>query len=70
MEPGPHRSPPAVPGGLVPIGKELEDIGIKLSHLVNFNKLVYSPFYQKILQDVVQAEGSAATWTASNKTDD
>ncbi|KAF4094345.1 hypothetical protein AMELA_G00012080 [Ameiurus melas] len=70
LEPGPHRSPPAVPGGLVPIGKELEDIGIKLSHLVNFNKLVYSPFYQKILQDVVQAEGSAATWTASNKSDD
>ncbi|KAK2838431.1 hypothetical protein Q7C36_013245 [Tachysurus vachellii] len=61
LETGPQKSPPAVPGGLVPISKELEEVGIKLSHLVNFNKLVYSPFYQKLLQDVVQAGGSAAT---------
>ncbi|XP_060784264.1 T-complex protein 11-like protein 1 [Neoarius graeffei] len=61
LEQSPHKSPPAVPGGLVPIGKELEDVGTRLSHLVNYNKLVYSPFYQKLLQDAVQARGSTST---------
>ncbi|XP_062856886.1 T-complex protein 11-like protein 1 [Trichomycterus rosablanca] len=54
LESGPHKGPPAVPGGLAPINKELEELGIRLSHLVNFNKLVYSPFYQKLLQEVLQ----------------
>ncbi|TSQ92653.1 T-complex protein 11-like protein 1 [Bagarius yarrelli] len=70
LEPGPNRSPPAVPGGLVPVGKELEEIGIRLSHLVNFNKLVYSPFYQKLLQDLVQAGGSTATLAAVKEIED
>ncbi|XP_053362283.1 T-complex protein 11-like protein 1 [Clarias gariepinus] len=59
LDQGPGSS--SVPGGLVPISKELEDIGIKVGHLVNFNKLVYSPFYQKLLQDIVQAGAGAAT---------
>jgi len=40
------------------ISKELEEIAVKLERLVTFNKLVYSPFYQKILQDILkQKEG-------------
>ncbi|XP_030644282.1 T-complex protein 11-like protein 1 [Chanos chanos] len=54
-----HRSPPALPGGLAPICKELEEIAVKFSRLVNYNKLVYSPFYQRILQDVLKEEESS-----------
>ncbi|KAL0968567.1 hypothetical protein UPYG_G00268590 [Umbra pygmaea] len=49
-----HRSFPSLPGGLAPVSKELEEIAMKFGRLVNFNKLVYSPFYQKILQEIVQ----------------
>ncbi|KAJ8002797.1 hypothetical protein DPEC_G00162700 [Dallia pectoralis] len=49
-----HRSASSLPGGLAPVHKELEEIAMKFSRLVNFNKLVYSPFYQKILQKIVQ----------------
>ncbi|KAI5616158.1 T-complex protein 11-like protein 1, partial [Silurus asotus] len=61
MELGPQGGLPAVPGGLVPISKELEDIGTRLNRLVNFNKLVYSPFYHNLLEDAIQARGSGAT---------
>ncbi|XP_026880804.2 T-complex protein 11-like protein 1 isoform X2 [Electrophorus electricus] len=61
LESSPHKSNPALPGGLAPIGKELEEIGVRLSHLVNFNKLVYAPFYQKLLQDILQPGGSSDT---------
>ncbi|XP_076878288.1 T-complex protein 11-like protein 1 [Brachyhypopomus gauderio] len=61
LESGPHKSGPALPGGLAPIGKELEEIGVRLSRLVNFNKLVYSPFYQKLLQEILQPGSSADT---------
>ncbi|KAG1938151.1 T-complex protein 11-like protein 1 [Pimephales promelas] len=58
LESSAHRSAPALPGGLTPISKELEEIAVKLERLVTFNKLVYSPFYQKILQDILkQREG-------------
>ncbi|TRY98467.1 hypothetical protein DNTS_020558, partial [Danionella cerebrum] len=53
LESSSHRSIPAPPGGLTPIHKELQEIAVKLGRVVTFNKLVYSPFYQKILQDVV-----------------
>ncbi|CDQ76710.1 unnamed protein product [Oncorhynchus mykiss] len=49
-----HRSAPTLPGGLAPVSKELEEIAMKFGRLVHFNKLVYSPFYQKILQEIVQ----------------
>ncbi|XP_051975810.1 T-complex protein 11-like protein 1 [Xyrauchen texanus] len=49
-----HKSAPVLPGGLAPISKELEEIAVKLGRLVTFNKLVYSPFYQKILQDILK----------------
>ncbi|KTF85512.1 hypothetical protein cypCar_00020718 [Cyprinus carpio] len=48
------RCAPALPGGLTPIGKELEEIAVKLERLVTFNKLVYSLFYHKILQDILK----------------
>ncbi|XP_055049101.1 T-complex protein 11-like protein 1 [Misgurnus anguillicaudatus] len=54
-----NKSAPVLPGGLGPISKELEEIGVKLRRLVTFNKLVYSPFYQKILQEVL-AQGESA----------
>lgn len=53
-----NRTVPALPGGLTPISKELEEIAVKLGRLITFNKLVYSPFYQKILQDILKQEGS------------
>ncbi|CAG5958552.1 unnamed protein product [Menidia menidia] len=48
-----HRTPPSLPGGLEPISRELKELAVRFSRLVNFNKLVYSPFYQKILQKVL-----------------
>uniref|UniRef100_A0A8B9KRT0 T-complex 11, testis-specific-like 1 n=2 Tax=Astyanax mexicanus TaxID=7994 RepID=A0A8B9KRT0_ASTMX len=61
LESSQHKTPPTIPGGLAPVSKELEELGVKLSRLVNFNKLVYSPFYQKILQDIIQPRESADT---------
>uniref|UniRef100_A0A8C1XNT5 T-complex 11, testis-specific-like 1 n=1 Tax=Cyprinus carpio TaxID=7962 RepID=A0A8C1XNT5_CYPCA len=54
LESSAHRCAPALPGGLTPISKELEEIAVKLGRLVTFNKLVYSPFYHKILQDILK----------------
>ncbi|XP_028814278.1 T-complex protein 11-like protein 1 isoform X2 [Denticeps clupeoides] len=54
LERTPHRSPIAVPGGLAPIGKELDDVSVRFGHLVNFNKQVYYPFYQRILQNILK----------------
>lgn len=53
LESSPHRNPVALPGGLAPISKELEEVAVRLARLVNFNKLVYSPFYQDLLQDIL-----------------
>ncbi|XP_036424005.1 T-complex protein 11-like protein 1 [Colossoma macropomum] len=61
LDSSPHKSPPPLPGGLAPISKELEEVGVRLSRLVNFNKLVYSPFYHKILQDILEPRGGADT---------
>uniref|UniRef100_A0A9J7XV51 T-complex 11, testis-specific-like 1 n=2 Tax=Cyprinus carpio TaxID=7962 RepID=A0A9J7XV51_CYPCA len=59
LESSAHRCAPALPGGLTPISKELEEIAVKLGRLVTFNKLVYSPFYHKILQDILK---QGETW--------
>ncbi|KAG7247302.1 hypothetical protein CRUP_021917, partial [Coryphaenoides rupestris] len=49
------KTPPPLPGGLAPVGKELRELAVRFSRLVNFNKLVFSPFYQKLLQSVLSS---------------
>lgn len=49
-----HQSHPSLPGGLAPVSKELKELAVHFSRLVNFNKLVFSPFYQTILQKIIQ----------------
>ncbi|XP_003412343.1 T-complex protein 11-like protein 1 [Loxodonta africana] len=45
-----HQKPfPTVPGGLGPVQKELEEVAIKFVRLVNYNKMVFSPYYDAIL---------------------
>ncbi|XP_078077076.1 T-complex protein 11-like protein 1 [Mustelus asterias] len=48
----------AIPGGLGPVRSELEEITIKFLHLVNYNKLVFSPYYDTILTKVLKKDGS------------
>ncbi|XP_032894642.1 T-complex protein 11-like protein 1 [Amblyraja radiata] len=43
-----------VPGGLAPVRRELEEITIRFLHLVNYNKLVFNPYYDTILAKVLQ----------------
>lgn len=49
------KAPPPLPGGLAPVGKELQELAVRFSRLVNFNKLVFSPFYQKLLQSALSS---------------
>ncbi|XP_075898760.1 T-complex protein 11-like protein 1 [Nelusetta ayraudi] len=53
LESSQHKTPPPLPGGLLPVSKELKELAVRFSRLVNYNKLVFSPFYQKILQKVL-----------------
>ncbi|XP_072291280.1 T-complex protein 11-like protein 1 [Eucyclogobius newberryi] len=48
-----HQTQPAFPGGLAPVSKELKELAVRFSRLVNFSKLVFSPFYQNILQKIL-----------------
>ncbi|KAG5839984.1 hypothetical protein ANANG_G00211300 [Anguilla anguilla] len=57
LESGQRGCPAALPGGLAPVQKELEEVAIKFSRLVNYNKLVFAPHYQKILQEVLRGRG-------------
>uniref|UniRef100_A0A7N8XT96 T-complex 11, testis-specific-like 1 n=1 Tax=Mastacembelus armatus TaxID=205130 RepID=A0A7N8XT96_9TELE len=61
LESSQHKTPPPLPGGLAPVSTELKDLAVRFSYLVNFNKLVFSPFYQKILQKIVTARESSGT---------
>ncbi|KAF0040935.1 hypothetical protein F2P81_006833 [Scophthalmus maximus] len=63
LESSQHKSPPPLPGGLAPVGRELTELAVHFSRLVNFNKLVFSPFYQKILQSMLTAEEAGGTET-------
>lgn len=54
LESNHHQSQPSLPGGLAPVSRELKELAVHFSRLVNFNKLVFSPFYQKILQKILQ----------------
>lgn len=53
LESSQHKTPPPLPGGLLPVSRELKELSVRFSRLVNFNKLVFSPFYQKILHKIV-----------------
>ncbi|GAB1286641.1 T-complex protein 11-like protein 1 [Apodemus speciosus] len=44
---------PAVPGGLGPIQKELEEVAVKFVRLVNYNKMVFCPYYDAILSKLL-----------------
>uniref|UniRef100_A0A8C5K245 T-complex 11 like 1 n=1 Tax=Jaculus jaculus TaxID=51337 RepID=A0A8C5K245_JACJA len=49
-----HQKPlPAVPGGLGPVHKELEEVAVKFVRLVNYNKMVFCPYYDAILRKIL-----------------
>ncbi|XP_062246134.1 T-complex protein 11-like protein 1 [Platichthys flesus] len=48
-----QKTPVHLPGGLAPVSKEMKELAVQFSCLVNFNKLVFSPFYQKILANIL-----------------
>lgn len=49
-----HQKPlPTVPGGLGPVQKELEEVAVKFVRLVNYNKMVFSPYYDAILSKIL-----------------
>lgn len=58
-----HKTPPPLPGGLAPVSRELNELAVRFSRLVNFNKLVFSPFYQRILQKILTPGEIASTDT-------
>ncbi|XP_026561739.1 T-complex protein 11-like protein 1 [Pseudonaja textilis] len=53
---GHQKSLPPVLGGLGPIQRELEEIAIKYIRLVDYNKLVFSPYYDEILSKILNKE--------------
>ncbi|XP_072277985.1 T-complex protein 11-like protein 1 [Pyxicephalus adspersus] len=50
------RSSPALPGGLSPIQKELENLAVKFARLVNYNKMVFSPYYDSCLSKILNKQ--------------
>ncbi|XP_014647970.1 PREDICTED: T-complex protein 11-like protein 1 [Ceratotherium simum simum] len=49
-----HQKPlPTAPGGLGLVQKELEEVAIKFVRLVNYNKMVFSPYYDSILSKIL-----------------
>lgn len=49
-----HQKPlPTVPGGLGPVQTELEEVAVKFVRLVNYNKMVFSPYYDAILSKLL-----------------
>ncbi|KAM4553256.1 T-complex protein 11-like protein 1 [Fundulus diaphanus] len=63
LESNQHMTPPPLPGGLAPVSRELKELSVRFSRLVNYNKLVFSPFYQKILQNIPALGESPSTET-------
>ncbi|MED6241046.1 hypothetical protein ATANTOWER_020102 [Ataeniobius toweri] len=61
LESSQHKTPPSLPGGLAPVSRELKELSVRFSRLVNYNKLVFSPFYQKILQNLLTPGESPST---------
>ncbi|XP_063762351.1 T-complex protein 11-like protein 1 isoform X2 [Eleginops maclovinus] len=58
-----HNTPPPLPGGLAPVSKEVKELAVRFSRLVNFNKLVFSPFYQKIFNKILTSQESPGAET-------
>ncbi|XP_040836244.1 T-complex protein 11-like protein 1 [Ochotona curzoniae] len=50
---GHQKQLPEVPGGLGPVQKELEEVAIKFVRLVNYNKMVFCPYYDRILSKIL-----------------
>lgn len=59
---GHQKSLLGVPGGLSPIQKELEEIAVKYVRLVDYNKMVFSPYYDAILSKILNKEASSQLW--------
>ncbi|XP_051238042.1 T-complex protein 11-like protein 1 [Dicentrarchus labrax] len=53
LESSQNKTPPHLPGGLAPVSKELKELADRFSRLVNYNKVVFSPFYQKLLHKIL-----------------
>ncbi|XP_060118101.1 T-complex protein 11-like protein 1 [Heteronotia binoei] len=49
----------SIPGGLGPIQRELEEIAVKYIRLVNYNKMVFSPYYDAVLSNILSKEETA-----------
>ncbi|XP_054828110.1 T-complex protein 11-like protein 1 isoform X2 [Eublepharis macularius] len=56
---GHQKSVPDIPGGLGPIQRELEEIAVKYVRLVNYNKMVFSPYYDAVLSKILNEEETA-----------
>ena len=55
-----HQKPlPTAPGGLGPVQKELEEVAVKFVRLVNYNKMVFSPYYDAILKLLLSLDDSS-----------
>ncbi|KAE8606762.1 hypothetical protein XENTR_v10010859 [Xenopus tropicalis] len=54
------RSLPTLPSGLGPIQKELEETTVKFVRLVNYNKMVFSPYYDSALSKILNIAGTRA----------
>uniref|UniRef100_A0A4W3KD02 T-complex 11 like 1 n=2 Tax=Callorhinchus milii TaxID=7868 RepID=A0A4W3KD02_CALMI len=46
------------PGGLGPIGTELEELTVKFTRLINYNRLVFSPYYDTVLTKILKGTDS------------
>ncbi|KAM5138657.1 T-complex protein 11-like protein 1 [Mantella aurantiaca] len=51
-----QKSRPTLPGGLGPIQKELEELAVKFVRLVNYNKMVFSPYYDSVLSQTLNKQ--------------
>ncbi|KAM3919612.1 T-complex protein 11-like protein 1 isoform 1-T3 [Leptodactylus fuscus] len=51
-----QRSAPVLPGGLTQIQKELEEMAVKFVRLVNYNKMVFSPYYDSVLSKILNKQ--------------
>ncbi|CAH2326089.1 T-complex 11 1 [Pelobates cultripes] len=49
-----QKSLPLTPGGLGTIQQEIEKIAVKFARLVNYNKTVFSPYYDSLLSKILK----------------
>ncbi|XP_034540763.1 T-complex protein 11-like protein 1 [Notolabrus celidotus] len=61
LESSQRKTPPPLPGGLTPVSRELQELAVRFSRLVNFNKLTFSPFYKRILHKILPERESTET---------